>query len=252
MKCLRRTLVALAVLGCLLLALYWARAKVLPPLARWLDVGEHPRPAAYVLVLGGSPRIRPFVAAEILRAGLAGRALISHVKSAHDDLSDLLPPDHEICRRVLLQSGIAADKISYLGHEHGTTYDEACSLSRFLATAPDARVLIVTNDFHTRRARWIFTRLLGPRAGAVSFVSAPSEQFQADNWWRSEEGLDFVVGENLRFLFYVLWYDPITRWASLAALAAAGLAIFLFCRRQQQNPERRTNGATDGTRIKHG
>ena len=237
MKCLRRGLTALVVLGCLAVALYLARAKVLPPLARWLDVGGRPRKAAYVLILGGAPRIRPFVAAEILHAGLAERALISHVKSPHDDLGDLLPPDHELCRRVLLQSGIAAEKVSFLGHDQRTTYDEAGALARFLAAEPDARVLIVTNDFHTRRARWIFTRLLGARADAVSFISAPSERFQADNWWRSEEGLEFIVGENLRFLFYVLWYDPATRWGVIAALLACGLAIFFVRRRKREKQD---------------
>jgi uncharacterized SAM-binding protein YcdF (DUF218 family) len=214
-------------------------------------VGQRPGKADYVLVLGGSPRIRPFVAAEILRAGLAQRALISHVKWPQDDLNDLVPPDHEVCRRVLLQSGVAAERISFLGHDHRTTYDEASSLTRFLATQPDARVLVVTNDFHTRRARWIFTRLLGPRADAVSFVSAPSEHYQADNWWRSEEGLGFIVGENLRFLFYVLWYDPAARWELIAALAACGLAIFLFRRRKTKSGAL-TEEATDETQMKHG
>ena len=72
-----------AMLACALLllaALWLARVALLPRLAQWLDVGGQPVRADYVMILGGGAATRPFVAAALVRAGLAHKVLLAHVK----------------------------------------------------------------------------------------------------------------------------------------------------------------------------
>jgi uncharacterized SAM-binding protein YcdF (DUF218 family) len=142
----------------------------LPVAGTWLDVGQQPTKAEYVMVLGGDPESRPFAAAAILRVGLARRALLSHIERPPSDQSQFGLAEHELARQVLLRRGVAERQITVIGQKHDSTFDEAQSLASFLKERSAAKVLIVTSDFHTRRARWVFRRCLGEFAAQTAFV----------------------------------------------------------------------------------
>jgi uncharacterized SAM-binding protein YcdF (DUF218 family) len=195
-------------------------ARWLPWAGLWLDVGQRPREADYVFILGGGAEVRPFVAAAIVRAGFAKTALVSHVKPSAEDGDDLLFVEHEVTSAVLRKRGLRPEQIVVLGHDHLTTYDEACSLGDFLREHPKAKVLVVTNDYHTRRARWIFARVLGPRMADVTFVAAPTEAFDLRWWWRNDKGFTMILAENLKFFFYWFRYSP-WPWVVMAVIVLA-------------------------------
>ena len=202
----RRYFWRLAILVCLVGGLYAARGILLPPVAHWLDVGQQPRPSDYVMVLAGEENTRPFVAAALVNTGLAKKSLLPHVKPSADVLSGVSPPIHEINRHILVQRGVAPSDILILGHQIAHTHGEAEALATFLAELPDARVTIVTSNYHTRRARWVFTQVLGERSRQISFVSAPAYNFRADEWWHIDKGVYAVVAEYLKLAFYRVHY----------------------------------------------
>lgn len=218
------------VLGCLILAfafagLYLARGRLLPELARWLDVGETPQPADCVMVMPGGESTRPFVAAAIVKAGLAETVLIPEVMTSPVVEEGILPPLHEINRRVLRHRGIPQEDIRILDGSSDSTFGDTRALGAFLDASPEARVMVVTSDYHTRRTRWTVTRLLGERARRVTFVSAPTEDFRLDRWWQVEEGFMAVVGEYMKLTYYVLRFTRIGYWiAGSTALVVIGLA----------------------------
>jgi uncharacterized SAM-binding protein YcdF (DUF218 family) len=227
--------------GCLLLGLvvgglvvvgpYAGRSWLLPAAARWLDVGEMPRAADYVMVLGGGENSRPFVAAAIVRAGLAPKVLLPRSEPTSAVLDGLIPPYHEINRQVLLKRGIPENDILLIGRDAGSTFDEARGLAEFLEARDHCRVLVVTSDFHTRRTRWIFRRVLGGRAGQLSFVSAPMDSFNPDNWWQIKEGFLNITSEYLKLAFYAFWYGKLGHWSVGLVLATAAVAAWLYLRR---------------------
>jgi uncharacterized SAM-binding protein YcdF (DUF218 family) len=219
----RRILTGL-LLGAAVLALLWAtHPRPLVAMARWLDVGELPRPAEYVMVLNGGENTRPFVAAVLLNAGLARHVLVAKVAPPPETIGRVLPPSQEISRQVLLHRGVADHDIIILPAAAATTYDEAVALAAFLEDRPNTRVLIVTNDCHTRRSRWAFARALGDRMAQVSLVSAPSDDVAADCWWRDERGFVTIVTEYLKLAFYALRYGYAGYW-----LAACGCLTLLI------------------------
>jgi len=219
-------LVPLAVLA----GLYLARGAMLPLAARWLDVGVRPQPADFVMVLGGGIDTRPFAAAALVKAGLARRVLVSCVKHPPAALADSVPADEVIVRRVLIARGVPEESIAVIGQGNASTYDEARALRTLFETEPNARVLILTSEFHTRRARWIFREMLGSRRSQIAMVSTPSEEFRVDEWWRTEEGFVTIVGENVKFLLYVAYYG---RWFWIIVLVVllAGIAAVYHRRR---------------------
>ena len=217
----RRVLYGTLLLAAVLTLVWAVHPHVLRAMARWLDVGGRPQPAEYVMVLTGGENTRPFAAATLLRAGFAPCTLVTQV-AVLPELTKLgLPPSHEINRRVLLNRGIAPDDIIVLPASATTTHDEAVALAAFLADRPKARVLVVTNDCHTRRSRWVFARVLGDRAGQVSFVSAPTDEFSMDCWWQDEAGFVTIVSEYLKLAFYLVCYGHFGSWLA----ACGGLAL---------------------------
>jgi uncharacterized SAM-binding protein YcdF (DUF218 family) len=178
----------------------------LPAVARWLDVGDRPRPGDYVMILGGDHKFRPEVAATLVQAGLARQVLLP---GARPDAADALPY-HERVRSVLMHEGVAGDDILILDKPVASTYDEAEALAAFLQARPGARVTVVTSGYHTRRARWIFSQVLGPRQDCVSFVSAPADWATPDTWWQAGSGRETIFWEYAKMAFYVLRYGRLS------------------------------------------
>jgi uncharacterized SAM-binding protein YcdF (DUF218 family) len=214
----------LLVVAILLLGLYLARGRLLPAAARFLDVSEPPREVDAVMVLGGGASTRPFVAAALVRAGLARRALVPSVHLFPDQEDGLSPPEDEVLRRVLHVRGVPDDAVTTLPGEVDSTRDEARALARFLDGEPGATVAVVTNGFHTRRARMLFRHELGERIAQVHFVAAPTDRFDDDNWWRHEEGFNCYASEYFKLVYYGLREDRAWQAAVLAAAFVLGAA----------------------------
>ena len=198
----------LVVAGVVVLTCWFARAPILSTAASWLDVGESPEPVDFVYVLNGDLNSRPFIGAALLKADYAPKALLVPMKEPPKRESDPTPPTHEIARQVMLHRGVAPGSIEIIDGLAASTFDEASSLKKYLrATDKEtSTVAVVTSDFHTRRTRWIFRRVLGSQSDKLRFVSAPTDGFDASNWWRVEEGFMTYGSEFLKFGFYVFWY----------------------------------------------
>jgi uncharacterized SAM-binding protein YcdF (DUF218 family) len=214
----RRLFIILLLAAVVLLACWVTHAGLLRAAASWLDVGEGPRKADYIMLLNGGQDSRPFAAAALVKAHWARRVLVAETAASPAVIDGIVPPEHEINRRVLLNRGVAAANVVILPGAAATTYDEAMALAAFLSNKPNARVLVVTNDCHTRRSRWVFTRVLGERAPLLSFVSAPSDDFPLDGWWRSQAGLLSIATEYPKLVFYAARYGYLGYW-----LAACGV-----------------------------
>jgi len=200
---------ALILPACVLLAVWVTPGWVLPPLAHFLDVSGLPCPVDYVLVLNGDPDIRPFAAAALVRAGLAREVLLTRQRLELEPDSvrqGTMLSELELTRRVLRARGVKAEAIHVLPGEIGATADEARELASFLADRPGATVAVVTNSFHTRRARMVLRRMLGSDAERVMFVGVPREGIDENSWWRTGHGCVVYLTEYPKLLYYWVRY----------------------------------------------
>jgi uncharacterized SAM-binding protein YcdF (DUF218 family) len=218
----RRLLVALLLAAAVLATCWVNRPRLLRAAASWLDVGERPRKADYVMLLTGGEDSRPFAAAALVKAHWARRVLVAETAPGPEAIDGIAPPCHEVDRRVLLKRGIPAADVAILPGAAETTYDEAVAFAAFLRDKPNARALVVTNDCHTRRSRWVFARVLGDRAWQVSVVSAPSDEFPMERWWHSQVGLLSITTEFPKLVFYAARYGYLGYW-----LAACGVLALI-------------------------
>ncbi len=230
---LRRLIVAAAVLAIAYFTSgWWLRAA-----GHWLDVGEPPRPADVCLVLSGDFESRPFAAAALYRKGYIRHSIwLTHVSGDIGVFPQELDSD-AAARRILEAARVPQERIEVINGLCASTFDEAETLKQRLTREPSpTTVMIVTSDYHTRRSRWIFRQVLGDAADRLQFVSAPTDYFNADNWWKVEEGFAAYPKEFFKLPFYYIRYG--WGWLWLTALAAA---VFIFRRarrrrRQLQDP----------------
>ena len=228
----------LCVLACLvfLVGVFIARRPLLTFALDWLDVGTRPEKTDCVMVLGGDVLTRPFVAASLVKLGLARKVLIPHMMRPPDGEEMIVPPEDELDREVLVRRGVPKGSIIVIGQSCAHTEAEAQALKNWLDATPRVTVAVVTNGYHTRRARWIFRTVLGESAGQVSFVSAPCDTFPADRWWQSEAGLVVILGEYLKLLFYVFYYGHGWCWTGGLAAFIALICLWRKMRRRIDRP----------------
>jgi uncharacterized SAM-binding protein YcdF (DUF218 family) len=191
---------------------YATRMYTLPWVGAWLDVGQRPQPTDYVMVLNGERETRPFAAADLYQRGLAKHILITSTRVKKRRTARPVP--HEAVRSILIRCGVDESAIEFIDSRCSSTFDEAETLKQFLSSRPGVTVSVITNEFHTRRARWAFRNVLGPQMSEVRFVSARTDHFNPSNWWKHEEGFVWYLSEFLKFSFYWFRYGHGFAWVT--------------------------------------
>jgi hypothetical protein len=87
-----------------------------------------------------------------------------------------------------------------------STRDKAKDMQTCLAHGDNARVLIVTSDFHTRRALSIFRREVPGHLYAMA-ASRDDQQFGV-RWWTHRQWAKTFINEWLR----LSWWEAVDKW----------------------------------------
>ena len=202
-----RWLAALALALVLGGTLVLTRSLWLPLPARALVVRDRPEKAALLFVLSGHLIWRAPLAARLYREGYAPRVLVTG--SGTSDYFLLLSgeslTDAEVAGRVLARLGVDPAAMVLVKKGGTSTYEEALILRDYVDTHAIGSVIVVTSNFHSRRARWIFGKVLGTRPVDLAFVEAETT-FTAGDWWRREEGLITVANEYTKLVYYFFRY----------------------------------------------
>ena len=179
----------------LLLALLFAR------FAGSLLVVDDPQKSDVIVVLAGETDHRPAHALELLSQGYAPRVLIdvpSGVRIYQYTQVELA----ENYLHTLPQSA----QLSVCPIVGLSTRDESHDVAHCLEQIPGDEVLIVTSDFHTRRALSIFRHEL---KGKTFSVAAAHDDVQfGQRWWTHRQWAKTCLDEWLKFI----WWESVERW----------------------------------------
>jgi uncharacterized SAM-binding protein YcdF (DUF218 family) len=174
-----RTL-ALAVPVGAVLALIFHNA-VLAGLGSYLVKAEAPEKADIALVLAGDfDGNRILAAAQLVRRGYVSKVLVSGPGGLYG---------HHECDLAIpfaVNAGYPESYFLHFENEARSTQEEARAALARLRQLGAHKVLLVTSDYHTRRAGKIF-RSAAPNLQFV-VVAAPSKDFTAGGWWHSRNG----------------------------------------------------------------
>lgn len=217
---LRGALAALLLAVLVGLTLWSLADRLLPAVARWLDVGAPPHRVDAAFILPGDQSVRPFVAAALVNAGYADRALFPQNAPSPETIAAGRLPAEQVIRRVLEQRGLTPQQIVLLEGSTISTEDDLLALGRYLREHPQTRVAVVTSHYHTRRTRLLINHMLAAQAGQVSFVSAPTARFDARDWWRRDDGFFAITSEYLKLAYCTVRYTRVAWWAAAVAIGA--------------------------------
>jgi uncharacterized SAM-binding protein YcdF (DUF218 family) len=166
-----------------------------------LLVVDAPHPSEVILVLAGETEKRPARALQLLDQGY-GRRIIINVPAGEMIYSFT---QLELAQRYV--QGLAqAAAITICPTPGLSTKDEAHDAERCLEREHATQVLIVTSDFHTRRALSIFRHELRGRSFSVA-AAYDGGQFGA-RWWIRRQWAKTVFDEWAR----LLWWQLVDRW----------------------------------------
>ncbi|MEZ5942717.1 MAG: YdcF family protein [Planctomycetaceae bacterium] len=201
---LRKWLVRSAVCAAVFAVLWWNRVGLAHAWGGYLNAGRPlSEPVDVVFILGGDLETRPFVAAEIYRAGFARTLLVSQPQlHSNDFLGGRTEGDLTV--EVLDQLGVPETAIESLPIEVDSTRGEMVALRKYIHDHAIERVAIVSSDFHTRRIQWLVEQENANQEATVLIVSAPVDGNRPDDWWRSEKGLGVYLLETLKVVSVAL------------------------------------------------
>lgn len=183
-------LVALLFLAILCAVVYFARHPIMRFAAESWVVDEPAAHADVILVLGDDNFYadRATHAAELFRQGVAPEVVVSGRR---------LRPNAGICELMehdLIERGVPKDKIEKFTHDANSTREEAEALAKLLKERRWKSVVIVTSNYHTRRARYIFDRIF-PAGIVVTVASARDGDFDPERWWEKRQSVKLFLRE---------------------------------------------------------
>jgi uncharacterized SAM-binding protein YcdF (DUF218 family) len=169
---------------------------------------NRPAHADVILVLGGGfDDSRYWRAVELMNAGYANRMVLDaeaagkkYDKSNADLAGEFLENVHAQNTTVC---PVYAD----------STYGETEDVARCLGPMNVSSVLIVTSDYHTRRAFSIFNARLPHYRWYIADAFAPYEdggpqRMPSDQWWKNRRWAKTVLEEWQK----LIWWELVERW----------------------------------------
>ena len=173
--------------------------RILGAIGSYLIDAEPPVKADIAVVLAGDGRgNRILKAGELVKQGFVSSALVSG-------------PDGNFgfseCDLAIPFAVKAGYPESYFVHFENTarsTYDEARVVVEELHRLGVHSVLVVTSDYHTRRAGRMY-RNAAPDL-RITMVAAPDTYFTQDGWWHNREGQKTALYE---------WMKTVAVWVGI-------------------------------------
>jgi|SRR5215469_10802332 len=160
-----------------------------------------PQHADVIVVLAGEANTRPARGVELLSQGYAPRMMLD------------VPADAVIfgqttldMARSYVQQLPERDAISICAITGLSTKAESYDVEKCLANSGVRSILVVTSDYHTRRARSTFQHAFRGQRISVAAATNPIEFGRA--WWQHRQWAKFNFDEWLR----LVWWEGVDRW----------------------------------------
>ena len=164
-------------------------------------VVDSPQPSDTILVLAGETDRRPARALELLHQGMGRRVLIDVPTDAKIYDIQQLDLAEKYVRHLPDSASVRVCPIVGL-----STKEESHDAEKCLTPQDGSRILVVTSDFHTRRALSIFRHELRDKTFSVAAVHNPAEF--GTRWWTHRQWAKTFAGEWVR----AIWWNCIERW----------------------------------------
>jgi uncharacterized SAM-binding protein YcdF (DUF218 family) len=184
------SLIILIVVVVFCAVLYSARHPILRFAGEWWVIDQPAAHADALLLLGDDNFYadRATHAAELIRHGVAP-VVVASGRRLRPGAGVVELQEHD-----LIERGVPKDKIIRFPHDAESTLEEAVALSRLCTERHFHSVIVVTSNYHARRARHIFDKVFPPTI-TVSVAGAHDGDFDPEHWWEKRKSQELFVHE---------------------------------------------------------
>jgi uncharacterized SAM-binding protein YcdF (DUF218 family) len=194
------TLVALVLIVLLLAGIYLARHPLLRFAGESLVVEDPLEKSDAIIILSDDNFYadRATRAAEIFRQGLAPVVVASGVRlRPYAGIAELMSHD-------LFDRGVPKESIIIFPQDADNTQEEVEALKKFLETKKWKMVIVVTSNYHTRRARYICGKVFG-NSIRVRMAAARDADYDPAHWYEQRKSVKRFVREVAGY--WVAWWE---------------------------------------------
>jgi uncharacterized SAM-binding protein YcdF (DUF218 family) len=178
------TLIALIFLVVLLGGMYLARHPLLRFAGESLVVEDPLEKSDAIIMLSDDNFYadRATRAAELFRQNLAPVVVASGIRlRPNAGIAELMTHD-------LIERGVPRDHIIPFPQDADSTLEEAEALRKLVQEKNWKRLIIVTSNYHTRRAKYIFTKVFAGQA-VIRVASARDGDFDPAHWYEHRKAM---------------------------------------------------------------
>ena len=157
--------------------------------------------ADVIVVLAGETNRRPALGVQLLSQNYAPKMILD--VPANDVIYDQNQID---IAKAFIQKTPQRQSVEICPIVGLSTKAEARDVARCLSQTGGHRILVVTSDYHTRRARSIFQHEL--RGYQIFVTPVPDPAQFGTSWWRHRQWAKMNFDEWVR----LMWWELVDRW----------------------------------------
>lgn len=132
-----------------------------------------------VVLAGGTSGNRIMLGARLVREGFVEKVLLSNTAGCYEH------EEADMAMDFAARRGIPRDIFIKTAHKSKSTEEEARTIVPFLRRMNVRTFLLITSDYHTRRAGRIFSPYLNGLQ--MRAIAAPDPDFHPEQWWKTRE-----------------------------------------------------------------
>ena len=203
------TLLILFLVGFSFLLIF--HSQLLTLYGTWFVVRNAQPGADAIICLSGDRETRTPECLRLWKDKFAPRLFVTQEKPKNKEFNQLELSHLEFAEAVTKRMKLDAkwELLPSLSDGATSTFDEAEDALVLAKAEGWRRIILVTDEFHTRRSLLAFEKVFEGSEVEVQVAGAPNEVFGVDDWWKSDRGILAYFGETIKYPIYLLWdHEP--------------------------------------------
>ena len=179
--------------------------------ATYFSINTATKGADAIICLSGGKMTRAPECLRLWNQGYSPVLLVTEEKPRNSAFRELEMTNLEFAQEVTKKMKLSASwqELPSLTGGATSTFDEAEDVLVYAKQKNWKRVIIVTDEFHTRRAYLAFHKVLKASSVVIEVAGAPNEVFDEFNWWKKDLGILCYLSELIKLPVYWLWdHEP--------------------------------------------
>lgn len=163
---------------------------------------ESPVKADLIVTLGGGNGGRDDRALKLYKEGIASKVLITGQEGAYRKTrSNYL----NWRAQYLVDQGVPRSALLF-DERSASSWDEAVNTLQLMQAMRMHHVVVVSDPPHLRRLSWVWGKVFAESGRHYTLVASEMEGWDPDHWWRTSGNAQFVFGEYIKLVYYLIQY----------------------------------------------